>query len=77
MVTEIMLMHSLSMVHNGMILMVTATVITRMEHKVIGSLMIQIDGKILTVMVMQMKMICSLMITLSGTILMVMVMAII
>ena len=65
------------MVHNGMIPMVTDMGIIRMEHKVIGSLMTQIAGKILTVMATQMKMTYSLMISHSGTILMVMVMVII
>ena len=56
MVTEIMLMHSRRRYQwndtDG-----DGTVIIRMEHKAIGSLMTPIDGKILTVMVTQMKMI--------------------
>ena len=58
------------MVRNGMIPMVTATAITHMEHKVTGSLMTLIVGKILTVMVTLTKMMHSSMMQHNGMILM-------
>ena len=75
MVTAIMLMHSQLMELSGTTLMETATAITRMELRAIGSLTTLTDGKILTKMVTLMKMMHSSMMQHNGMILMVTAMA--